>query len=363
MILYRIILLKNMLQKAFLAVLILASQFASAQAAIKFDSLSHDFGEVKLNTYVEYIFWFTNTGKSALVLKKVTASCGCTTPTWSEDPVSPGKKGSIKVRFQCFPMASPFNKTIIVESNTEPSNSFLEIKGKCVDKDKTLEEKYTFKSGKLLFDNNHAAFDKVYSNQSNKQRFLGMYNKSNDTIWITGFATPDHISCLAMPAVLNPGEAGSLLVIYDGTKNKKYGEQFDRIKMHTNDPEMPDKLLFVSSELMEYFDSTTSGNATIFIKEKSYEFGKVKPGDIKKHSFTIQNKGTDTLIIREIKTSCGCTVAKLADSKIPPGKSTKLDVEYNTLGAVKGVNNKPITIISTDRKNPSVNIGVSVVVE
>jgi hypothetical protein len=363
----RFIHLKTMLRYVFISFFLILFYCARAQstatASIKFDSLEHDFGQVKLNTYVEYEFWYKNTSQVPLKLLKVTASCGCTTPIWSEEPLAPGKRSSIKIRFQCFPIASAFSKTIIVESNTEPALSFLEIKGKCVDKDKTLLETYTMKSGKLLFENNHAAFDKIYTNETNKQRFLNFYNNSKDTVWITGFKSPEYISCEATPNIIAPGQTGSVFIRYDGTRNKKYGEQFDQVYMHTNDAEAPDKIIFVSSQVMEYFDTSSSANAVIYLKEKNYEFGKVKVGDVKKHSFTIQNKGTDTLIIREVKPSCGCTVVKLGSSIIPPGKSTKLDVEYNTLGAVKGVNNRPINIISTDRKNPSVYIGVSVIIE
>jgi hypothetical protein len=335
----------------------------SVITSIKFDSLSHDFGEVKLNAKTEYVFWFTNTGKSPLILKNVTVSCGCTTPTWSKDPVKPGQRGSVTVRFECFPVEIHFNKTISVESNTDPSTTMLEIKGKCVDKYKTLQEKYPMASGRFLFVNNHAAFDKIYTNESNKQRFLSFYNNSDDTVLIYGFSTPAYIKCIAVPDKVKPRQEGSVYVIYDGTKNETLGQQFDRVTMNTNDPDAPRKVIVVSCEMMEYFDTTTSGNARIYLKEKSFEFGKVKPGEIKKHTFVIKNKGTDTLIIRKIRPSCGCTVARMENTKIPPGKSSKLEIEYNTLGATKGVNNKPVTIISTDRKNPSVNIGVSVVVE
>ncbi len=79
--------------------------------------------------------------------------------------------------------------------------------------------------------------------------------------------------------------------------------------------------------------------------------------------FEIKNTGTDTLFIRNVRTTCGCTEAKLSNDKIAPNKSSQLKIIYNTLGATKGINNKPITIISTDRKTQVVNIGVSVLIE
>jgi len=44
-------------------------------------------GEKKTHT-----FMFTNTGKSPLIIEKVKASCGCTTPNWPKTPIAIHKK-------------------------------------------------------------------------------------------------------------------------------------------------------------------------------------------------------------------------------------------------------------------------------
>ena len=50
----------------------------------------HDFGKIKQGTPVSHEFKFTNKGKVPLIIANVRASCGCTTPDWSKDPVPPG---------------------------------------------------------------------------------------------------------------------------------------------------------------------------------------------------------------------------------------------------------------------------------
>ena len=72
--------------------------FASAQAEIKFEKLAHDFGNFpESSPVVSCTFTFTNTGDKPLVINQAVASCGCTVPEYTKDPIQPGKKGEIKV--------------------------------------------------------------------------------------------------------------------------------------------------------------------------------------------------------------------------------------------------------------------------
>ena len=70
-----------------------------APSKIKFDTLEHDFGNMPQGKPVSYDFGFTNTGAEPLVLENVKASCGCTTPTWTKEPVMQEKKGNIKAQY------------------------------------------------------------------------------------------------------------------------------------------------------------------------------------------------------------------------------------------------------------------------
>ena len=108
---------------------------ASAPAAPKADlavfettSLNHDFGKIKQGVPVMHEFKFTNKGKVPMVITNVAASCGCTTPDWTRDPIAPGGEGFIKATYNA---ASPgaFNKTVTVTSNVENGSVQLFIKG------------------------------------------------------------------------------------------------------------------------------------------------------------------------------------------------------------------------------------------
>ena len=97
---------------------------------ITFNELEHNYGTIQKGGDGNCEFTFTNDGNEPLILTGVRASCGCTTPTWTKEPVMPGKTGTIKVRYNTNNVGS-FTKTITVTSNAvNASRSTLKIKGK-----------------------------------------------------------------------------------------------------------------------------------------------------------------------------------------------------------------------------------------
>ena len=109
----------------FMAIL-LATGMASAQkkAVISAETTSFDFGTIK-----EADGKVSNTGDMPLVITRVIASCGCTTPEWPKEPVAPGKKAQIKVTFDPAGRPGPFTKTISVYSNGKTGSFIMNIRG------------------------------------------------------------------------------------------------------------------------------------------------------------------------------------------------------------------------------------------
>jgi len=104
------------------------TQAAPAQNpdVMKFKEEVHDFGTVPQGKPVTTEFSFKNTGKEPIVIQNVHASCGCTTPEWTKEPVLPGKTGTVKATYNAA-AAAPFTKTVTVTSNM--GTKMLTIKG------------------------------------------------------------------------------------------------------------------------------------------------------------------------------------------------------------------------------------------
>lgn len=60
---------------------------------------SFDFGKIKKGDVVEHIYEVTNTGKNPLIISSVQPTCGCTVPDFTKDPILPGQKGKITLKF------------------------------------------------------------------------------------------------------------------------------------------------------------------------------------------------------------------------------------------------------------------------
>lgn len=66
---------------------------------IVFEKDYHDFGVIEEGPKYSYTFTFINKGKSNLIIKDAKASCGCTVPKYTKEPVKPGEQGTIKIEF------------------------------------------------------------------------------------------------------------------------------------------------------------------------------------------------------------------------------------------------------------------------
>lgn len=104
---------------------------------IKFDKTTHDYGRIAEEVGQAICeFEFTNTGDKPLIINRVAASCGCTTPDYTKEPVLPGKKGKITVSYSTVNRPGSFSKTVRVFSNSQSSPDVLVIKGEVLPKGK-----------------------------------------------------------------------------------------------------------------------------------------------------------------------------------------------------------------------------------
>jgi hypothetical protein len=103
------------------------------QAQITFTEMEHNYGNVEKGGNGVCEFVYKNTGKAPLMLTNVRSSCGCTIPSWSREPLMPGKTASIKVKYNTNNVG-PINKSITVESNAANGKVILKIKGQVANK-------------------------------------------------------------------------------------------------------------------------------------------------------------------------------------------------------------------------------------
>ena len=113
-----------------------------AEDVVKFKEVRHNFGKIKQGVPVTYDFEFLNVGNEPVIIETATASCGCTTPTWPQQPVMKTKGDKIKAGFNA---AAPgaFEKTVFVKIKGVDVPYELKIAGEVLapaDYDKQLKK-------------------------------------------------------------------------------------------------------------------------------------------------------------------------------------------------------------------------------
>jgi hypothetical protein len=98
-------------------------------AGMLFDTETIDYGKIQQNTDGKREFVFVNNGNKPLIITNTQGSCGCTVPTTPKEPIQPGQKGIIGVKYATERVGA-FTKTVTITSNAEGMPSkVVTIKG------------------------------------------------------------------------------------------------------------------------------------------------------------------------------------------------------------------------------------------
>lgn len=87
-----------------------------------------DYGVIEKGADPIRIFKFTNTGNEPLIIKTAKGSCGCTVPTYPQEPIMPGEANKIEVRYDTQRVGA-FTKTVTLTTNEGEATRTLTIKG------------------------------------------------------------------------------------------------------------------------------------------------------------------------------------------------------------------------------------------
>lgn len=90
-----------------------------------------DYGKIAKGSDKVRHFEFTNTGNEPLIIKTAKGSCGCTVPTYPQEPVMPGETKTIDVSYDTN-RPGPFTKTVTLTTNETPDTHTLTIKGEVI---------------------------------------------------------------------------------------------------------------------------------------------------------------------------------------------------------------------------------------
>ena len=79
----------------------------------------YEFGKIKKGDVKEHVYEVTNTGDNPLIISAVKPGCGCTAPEYTKEPILPGQKGQITLKFDSANFDGLVNKQAEVYANVE----------------------------------------------------------------------------------------------------------------------------------------------------------------------------------------------------------------------------------------------------
>lgn len=201
---------------------------------------------------------------------------------------------------------------------------------------------------KLVLQQNSFDFGDIKQGETVAHTFV-LTNSGGDLLKITHVQA----SCGCTAAVpekneLAPGESTNLPVKFNSTG--RMGNQVKTVKVFTNDPQTPEMTITISGNVVK--EGLSGAVPTIYFPETQHDFGQVSEGEKINYTFRFVNKGQSELVIKDVKSSCGCTAALVSSSNIKPGQEGTIKVEFDTKNR-SGKNSKTVTVQSNDPKDPT----------
>jgi hypothetical protein len=358
--------MKNALLTFFLFVLTLVVYGQQAKQ-LQFKEELFDFGNVAEDKGpVTHEFVFTNASSRPVKILTVQASCGCTTPGWSKEPVEPGKTGFIQASYNPKGRPGYFNKSLTVTTDFEANPIILQIKGQVTTEANNNPADFQIVNGGLRFKNSSFNMGKVFLKDEVVVREFMVMNASGKTVTFSKFVNPKHIKVEAEPATLANGEKGKIKISYNGKAKNQYGFQSDNIELHTDDEVNPVKSFSVYATLEDYFPQLTAEEMAkapqLKLENYTLDFGKIKPASPSIREVTITNTGKKELHIHSLQGNCTCIEATSSKKSIKPGDHTTLKIAFDPQERT-GSQTKAVTIYSNDPRNPVQRLSFTAYVE
>jgi hypothetical protein len=92
--------------------------------------------------------------------------------------------------------------------------------------------------------------------------------------------------------------------------------------------------------------------AAIEFEETEHDFGTIPQGSDGTYEFIFKNTGKEPLVLKNVRSSCGCTVPEWPKEPIKKGEKGKIKISYNT--RITGTFSKSISVYSNTGGAPVV---------
>lgn len=340
-----------------IAMAFFTSAMMAQQPVITFEKTTHDFGKInEADGRVTTVFEFKNEGPAPLVLSNVRASCGCTTPKWTREPVEPGQTGQITVTYNPNGRPGRFQKTITITSNaTEPSTKVY-IKGEVIPKPAQPVNEYPVQMGELSLKSKIVNFGDIKHGEK-AQREIEYANHTDHvlTVDMATYNKDPYLYGLPTLMEIQPKQSGKFIVGIDSEAAKVYGPINTSAIISIDGKMDPDYRIAIVGEIVEDFGGLSTEQlqlAPIAEVNKEVDFGVIAAGkSAKKVVSLFNNGGGDPLQVRRLYIQHDNVVVS-GPKSIKSGKKGDIKLEVKTANLKPSNYVYQMQVITNDPKNP-----------
>lgn len=332
------------------------SVISAAGPEVRFLETTHDFGAFDENDgIVKCRFAYVNTGDEPLSIIASRATCGCTSSSYTKEPVEPGDTGYVEVTYNPTGRPGRFGKKVYVDFNTEKPRQTLLIKGVVIGSSNTLRGRYPVDAGSLKLRSDNVLLGEVTRGKS-KTSFLEVYNATPDSLTPEWVSVPRGVKINTSNPTIGPGEQ-TTYTLYFVPEADMYGIYTDSLMLQASPVDEPVKINMIAI-VDEDFSRMTPGQIreapVIEFESNILDFGEIsRNGGPVTRNFTFKNVGKSTMHIRRIYTTDpGITVTTTAD-KLKKGREATVQVTIDPMSIPSEILNGRISVIVNDPRNPN----------
>ena len=305
-----------------------------------------------------------NAGDEPLVIVEVTATCGCTVPSFSRKPVLPGEETPITVTFDPRNRPGSFSKELSVFSSRRERLARLRITGNVVARELSLEEEYPFDFGEgLRLDGNFHSFAYLYRGQEAATQFEAVNTTDEPMTLRLEPATADGFLTFTGPRELAPGERFRIgISCLVPTDSPRYGTVREEVALLVNG-RRAGRTLTLHGIAVD--PPQTEGSAPrMQCGETIIRFGtQRRSAGSRTQPLRIANTGTRTLVVRAVESQPGIGCSLRPGERVAPGKTLEATVTLDPGSLDYGAVSKRLLIVTNDPEHPSRTLRVTAIIE
>lgn len=338
----------------------------AAQGEAKWDCTSHDFGFVDENSKEAVCsFSLTNCGDSALFIKRVKTTCGCTVASFSHEPVVPGQSTEINVKFTANGRPGPFSKSVFVYTNGLERSTRLTISGTMLGTQASVKRYFPIESGAAMLTRATVPLGDVQKGEL-KNGGLEVYNYSKERIVLSFGETEPYVSAMAVPDTVPPGATATVTLFLNSAQSEKWGWNEERVPLIVTPIDVSatphTTALTISSTIVDDFGNLTPEQAAkaprAQFNRTSLDLGVLPEEGFSQAEITLKNTGKSKLLLRSVDTHHKALTATASNNEAKPGKEIVVTIRADISKIDSNILDSFILVHTNDPVHPSQKVRV-----